>query len=171
MSEQLSIAGVVKESIVDGPGIRLVVFAQGCPHHCEGCHNPATHDFKVGKLVTIDTILDEMKKNPLLDGITLSGGEPFAQSVGFSELARRAQAAGYHVMTYTGYTYEMLMAQPEQSWQQLLEHTDLLVDGRFEMAQKSLLLKFRGSQNQRIIDVRRSRRANQIILSQIGSDV
>ncbi|KAF5082662.1 Anaerobic ribonucleoside-triphosphate reductase-activating protein [anaerobic digester metagenome] len=171
MTSQIRIAGVVKESIVDGPGIRFVVFAQGCSHHCEGCHNPDTHDLSGGQLVAIDAIIDEMKKNPLLDGITLSGGEPFAQSVGFSELARRAQAAGYHVMTYTGYTYERLLAEPEQSWQQLLEHTDLLVDGRFEMAQKSLLLKFRGSQNQRIIDVRRSRWANQIILSEMDRDV
>ncbi|WP_286946440.1 anaerobic ribonucleoside-triphosphate reductase activating protein [Acetobacterium sp. UBA5834] len=168
MTSQIRIAGVVKESIVDGPGIRFVVFAQGCPHQCEGCHNPDTHDLSGGHLVAIDAIIDEMKKNPLLDGITLSGGEPFAQSVGFSELARRAQAAGYHVMTYTGYTYETLLAQPEQSWQQLLEHTDLLVDGRFEVEQKSLLLKFRGSHNQRIIDVKKSQQKNQLVLSEIS---
>jgi anaerobic ribonucleoside-triphosphate reductase activating protein len=168
VTSQIRIAGVVKESIVDGPGIRFVVFAQGCPHQCEGCHNPDTHDLSGGHLVAIDAIIDEMKKNPLLDGITLSGGEPFAQSVGFSELARRAQAAGYHVMTYTGYTYETLLAQPEQSWQQLLEHTDLLVDGRFEVEQKSLLLKFRGSHNQRIIDVKKSQQKNQLVLSEIS---
>lgn len=168
MSEQLRIAGVVKESIVDGPGIRFVVFAQGCPHHCDGCHNPATHDFNGGQLVTIDTIIAEMKKNPLLDGITLSGGEPFEQSEGFGELARRAQVAGYHVMTYTGYTYEALLAQKDQPWQRLLEQTDLLVDGRFEVAQKSLRLKFRGSQNQRIIDVKKSRQKNHLTLSEIN---
>ncbi|HAZ06670.1 MAG TPA: anaerobic ribonucleoside-triphosphate reductase activating protein [Acetobacterium sp.] len=168
MTSQIRIAGVVKESIVDGPGIRFVVFAQGCLHHCEGCHNPATHDLSGGHLVSIDTIIAEMKKNPLLDGITLSGGEPFLQPEGFSELAKCAQAAGYHVMTYTGYTYETLLAQPEQSWQQLLEHTDLLVDGRFEAEQKSLLLKFRGSKNQRIIDVKKSLQKNHLVLSELS---
>ncbi|OFV70989.1 anaerobic ribonucleoside-triphosphate reductase activating protein [Acetobacterium wieringae] len=168
MNPQIRIAGVVKESIVDGPGIRFVVFAQGCSHHCEGCHNPATHDLSGGHLVAIGTIISEMKKNPLLDGLTLSGGEPFLQSAGFSELASQAKAAGYHVMTYTGYTYETLLAQPDQSWQQLLEHTDLLVDGRFEVEQKSLLLKFRGSHNQRIIDVKKSQQKNQLVLSEIS---
>ncbi|PKM60524.1 MAG: anaerobic ribonucleoside-triphosphate reductase activating protein [Firmicutes bacterium HGW-Firmicutes-4] len=165
MNPKVRIAGVVKESIVDGPGIRFVVFAQGCPHHCQGCHNPATHDFNGGKLVAIETIIDEMQKNPLLDGITLSGGEPFEQPEAFCELARRSQALGYHVMAYTGYSYETLLAKKDQ--RQLLAHTDLLVDGKFEMAKKSLMLKFRGSQNQRIIDVKRSRHHNQIILSEI----
>jgi anaerobic ribonucleoside-triphosphate reductase activating protein len=166
MSDHLRIAGVVKESIVDGPGIRFVVFAQGCPHHCPGCHNPASHDFKGGQLVAIDSIIDEMNNNPLLDGITLSGGEPFEQAQAFAELARRAQAVGYHVMTYTGYSYESLIDKKQP--RQLLEHTDLLVDGRFEVAQKSLRLKFRGSQNQRIIDMNKSRLNNKIILSDIG---
>ncbi|MEA4805674.1 anaerobic ribonucleoside-triphosphate reductase activating protein [Acetobacterium wieringae] len=168
MTSQIRIAGVVKESIVDGPGIRFVVFAQGCPHQCEGCHNPATHDLSGGHLVAIDTIIAEMKKNPLLDGITLSGGEPFLQSAGFSELARCAQAAGYHVMTYTGYTYETLTAKNDQEWLRLLKYTDLLVDGRFEAEQKSLLLKFRGSHNQRIIDVKKSQQKNQLVLSEIS---
>jgi len=167
MSGQVRIAGVVRESIVDGPGIRFVVFAQGCPHHCPGCHNPATHDFKGGSLVLIDTIIDEMQKNPLLDGLTLSGGEPFAQPDAFSELARRSKELGYHVMVYTGYTYETLIAKKDQ--RQLLEHTDLLVDGKFEITQKSLLLAFRGSKNQRIIDVKGSLRENHIILSEIRS--
>lgn len=166
MSKKVRIAGVVKESIVDGPGIRFVVFAQGCPHHCDGCHNPATHDFNSGNLVAIETILDEMKKNPLLDGITLSGGEPFEQPEAFCELARRSQELGYHVMAYTGYTYETLLAKKDQ--RRLLENTDLLVDGKFEMAQKSLMLKFRGSQNQRIIDVNKSQRENRLMLSEIG---
>ena len=168
MNPRIRIAGGVKESIVDGPGIRFVVFAQGCSHHCEGCHNPATHDLSGGHLVAIDTIIAEMKKNPLLDGITLSGGEPFLQSAGFSELARCAQAAGYHVMTYTGYTYETLTAKNDQEWLRLLKYTDLLVDGRFEVEQKSLLLKFRGSQNQRIIDVKKSLQKNHLVLSELS---
>ncbi|WP_373483671.1 anaerobic ribonucleoside-triphosphate reductase activating protein [Acetobacterium sp.] len=166
MSEKLRIAGVVKESIVDGPGIRFVVFAQGCQHHCPGCHNPATHDFNGGNLVAVETIIAEMQKNPLLDGITLSGGEPFEQPQAFCELARRSQALGYHVMAYTGYSYETLVTKKDQLG--LLEHTDLLVDGKFEVAKKSLMLKFRGSRNQRIIDVNKSRYKNQIVLSEIG---
>jgi anaerobic ribonucleoside-triphosphate reductase activating protein len=105
MAEEVRIAGIIRESIVDGPGIRFVVFAQGCKHRCEGCHNPQTHDFSQGKLVEIDRIIKEMKKNPLLDGITLSGGEPFEQPEVFGELARRCKELGYHVMVYTGYTF------------------------------------------------------------------
>jgi anaerobic ribonucleoside-triphosphate reductase activating protein len=166
MSKKIRIAGVVKESIVDGPGIRFVVFAQGCHHHCDGCHNPATHDFKGGNLVEVDAIIDEMRKNPLLDGITLSGGEPFEQAEGFCELARRAKELGYHVMTYTGYSYETLMEKKDA--RALLKNTDLLVDGKFEVKNKSLMLKFRGSKNQRIIDVNKSRRENRLTLSEIG---
>ncbi len=168
MTEKVRIAGVVRESIVDGPGIRFVVFAQGCPHHCLGCHNPATHDFGGGQLVAVDAIIREMKKNPLLDGLTLSGGEPFGQPQGFAALASQAQAAGYQVMTYSGYTYEELLDKKDPQCQRLLGHTDLLVDGRFEADQKSLRLRFRGSKNQRIIDVKASQRQEKIILSEIG---
>lgn len=168
MSEKVRIAGIVKESIVDGPGIRFVVFAQGCPHHCEGCHNPATHDFNGGNLVDIETIINEMKKNPLLDGITLSGGEPFEQPKGFCELAKRSKELGYHVMAYTGYTYETLMQKKDEQRLLLLENTDLLVDGKFEAEKKSLMLKFRGSKNQRIIDMNKSRQENRLALSEIS---
>ncbi|MBU4438635.1 MAG: anaerobic ribonucleoside-triphosphate reductase activating protein [Acetobacterium sp.] len=168
MNEKVRIAGVIKESIVDGPGIRFVVFAQGCPHHCDGCHNPATHDFNKGNLIEIETIINEMKRNPLLDGITLSGGEPFEQPEAFGELARRSKALGYHVMTYTGYTYETLMEKKDEQRLRLLENTDLLVDGKFEAEQKSLMLKFRGSKNQRIIDLNKSRRENRLTLSEIS---
>lgn len=168
MNRKVRIAGVVKESIVDGPGIRFVVFAQGCHHHCDGCHNPATHDFNGGNLVDVEAIIDEMKKNPLLDGITLSGGEPFEQAEGFCELAKRSKEEGYHVTTYTGYTYESLLEKKDARRLGLLENTDLLVDGKFEVKNKSLMLKFRGSKNQRIIDVNKSRQQNQVILSEIG---
>lgn len=168
MNHQVRIAGVVKESIVDGPGIRFVVFAQGCRHFCEGCHNPATHDFNSGKLVDIEAIIKEMKKNPLLDGITLSGGEPFEQPEGFGELAKRSKELGYHVMAYTGYTYETLMGKKDASQLHLLENSDILVDGKFEVEKKSLMLKFRGSKNQRIIDVKKSRLQNKLVLSEIG---
>ncbi|WP_414732684.1 anaerobic ribonucleoside-triphosphate reductase activating protein [Acetobacterium carbinolicum] len=168
MSKKVRIAGVVKESIVDGPGIRFVVFAQGCPHQCEGCHNPATHDSNGGNLVDVDAIIDEMRNNPLLDGITLSGGEPFEQPEAFCELAKRSKELGYHVMTYTGYTYETLLEKKDARRLCLLENTDLLVDGKFEVKKKSLMLKFRGSKNQRIIDVNKSRRDNRLTLSEIS---
>ena len=167
MRKKVRIAGIVKESIVDGPGIRFVVFAQGCKHQCDGCHNPATHDFNGGYLVDVDAIINEMKKNPLLDGITLSGGEPFEQPEAFCELAKRSKELGYHVMAYTGYTYETLMEKKNEPRLRLLENTDLLVDGKFEMEKKSLMLKFRGSQNQRIIDVKKSQRENRLTLSEI----
>ncbi|MBC3796331.1 anaerobic ribonucleoside-triphosphate reductase activating protein [Acetobacterium tundrae] len=167
MNNQIKIAGIVKESIVDGPGIRLVVFAQGCPHHCSGCHNPGTHDFKGGQWVAIDAIISEMKKNPLLDGITLSGGEPFEQAEAFGELAERAEVLGYHVMTYTGYTYETLLENSDKAWHDLLERTDLLVDGKFQIEKKSMMLKFRGSKNQRIIDVKKSLLLKETVLSEI----
>lgn len=158
VDSHIRIAGIIDESIVDGPGIRLVVFAQGCPHHCPGCHNPETHSFEGGELVSISEILKRMETNPLLDGITLSGGEPFAQAEGFALLAQSAKEKGFQVMTYTGYTYEELTAQSkkEPAWALLLEHTDLLVDGPFELAKRNLLLPFRGSDNQRIIDVQKA---------------
>lgn len=167
MSKKVRIAGIVRESIVDGPGIRFVVFAQGCPHHCDGCHNPSTHDFNGGNLVAVDAIINEMKKNPLLDGITLSGGEPFEQPEVFGELAERARELGYHVMAYTGYTYEKLLAKKDEQRLRLLENTDLLVDGKFEMEKKSLLLKFKGSKNQRIIDVKKSLLLKNTVLSEV----
>lgn len=158
MGTQLRIAGIINESIVDGPGIRLVVFTQGCRHNCPGCHNPHTHSFEGGTLVDIDDIINQVKNNPLLDGITLSGGEPFEQAEALSELAQRAKEMGYNIMTYTGYTFEHIIENKDKikGWDKLIGVTDILVDGRFEIAKKSMLLKFRGSQNQRIIDVKKS---------------
>lgn len=166
MSTQIRIAGIVQESIVDGPGIRLVVFAQGCKHHCLGCHNPETHSFEGGQLITIEELLGMMKRNPLLDGITLSGGDPFEQAIAFAELARETRKIGLNVVTYTGYTYEYLekTSSVREDWAALLNETDILVDGRFELEKKSLMLKFRGSENQRIIDVKRTRKENKLIM-------
>lgn len=169
MTNNLRIAGIVKESIVDGPGIRLVVFAQGCNHKCPGCHNPGTHSFDGGIMASIDSICENFSGNPLLDGITLSGGEPFEQAAGFAELAHRARMLGLHVMTYTGYTYEEIIEECENKheWRYLLEETDVLVDGRFEIEKRNLLLKFKGSENQRLIDVKRTKAENRIILAEI----
>ena len=158
MDYKLRIAGMVKESIVDGPGIRFTVFTQGCNHHCPGCHNPQTHDFGGGNIVTIDSLIEMIKKDPLLAGITLSGGEPFEQAEACSELARKVHEMKLNVTTFSGYTFEELVAgfEKEPGWEELLKETDILVDGRFVLEKKNILLKFRGSENQRLIDVKKS---------------
>ena len=100
--------GLVTDSIVDGPGFRVSIFTQGCPHHCEGCHNPGSHDPAAGKEWTLDEVEKKFTGNPLLDGITLTGGEPFQQPAACAELARRAHQKGLNVWSYSGYTYEKL---------------------------------------------------------------
>ena len=161
----LRLAGVVNESIVDGPGIRTAVFVQGCPHHCEGCHNSHTWDFNGGYDREVDDIIAAVSKNPLLKGITLTGGEPFSQAEALTELAEKAHALGLDVFTYSGYTFEELTAGFEEhpEWKTLLEQSDYLVDGRFDITQKSLMLRFRGSKNQRLIDVKKSLAENRAI--------
>ena len=152
---KIRIAGIVNDSIVDGPGFRLAVFTQGCPHHCPGCHNPKTHDFEGGRDEDTENILDVMRENVLLDGITLTGGEPFCQSEACAELAREAHRAGLNVWSYSGYTFEELY-NGKAEWKTLLNELDVLVDGRFVLEKRTLECKFRGSSNQRLIDVPKS---------------
>ncbi|MDR7857255.1 anaerobic ribonucleoside-triphosphate reductase activating protein [Tissierella sp.] len=151
--EEIRIAGIEEESIVDGPGIRMVIFTQGCNHNCPECHNPETHSFRGGKLIDIDDIINMIKQNPLLDGITLSGGEPFEQAYECSVLAMKVKKLGLNVVTYTGYRFEEILASDK--FRSLLFQTDILIDGKFDIAEKSLMLQFRGSKNQRIIDVKK----------------
>ena len=165
----IRIAGTVNDSIVDGPGYRYTIFAQGCPHHCPGCHNPQSHDFEGGRVTDTDTILRQVRENPLLDGITLSGGEPFCQPEACRALAEAARDLGLSVWCYTGYTWEKLMQEADPARLALLEAVDVLVDGPFILAQKSLELKFCGSRNQRLIDVRKTRQAGQVTLWQPDS--
>ena len=169
MKGTVRIAGIIDESIVDGPGIRMVIFAQGCPHRCKGCHNPETHDFEGGYLMSLEDIAQLPSKNPLLDGVTFSGGEPFSQAKAFSMLGKRFKDLGLDIMTYTGYTYEFLLEESNETnaWKQLLDVTDILVDGKFEIEKKNLLLPFRGSENQRIIDLNETRRQNKIVILDI----
>lgn len=145
----LRISGTVHDSIVDGPGLRYVVFTQGCPHQCAGCHNPHTHDPSGGKAVTLDTLVADLLSNPLTDGLTLTGGEPFAQPDACAILARAAKTAGQNVWCYTGYTLEALRTMPEMAV--LLAEIDVLVDGPYIEAARSLTLSWRGSENQRVI--------------------
>lgn len=155
---KMRLAGFVQESIVDGPGFRLVVFAQGCPHHCPGCHNPHTHDFDGGWEVDTSEIIGMLDSNPLLDGITLSGGEPFYQAEACKELADAAHARGLSVWCYTGYTWNGLWQIHNRGMIDLLKSVDVLVDGRFILELRTLDLPWRGSKNQRLIDVERSLR-------------
>lgn len=150
----LQLAGVIRESIVDGPGIRLVVFAQGCPHHCPGCHNPATHSPEGGYQSSVENIMAAVRSNPMLAGVTLSGGEPFSQAESLAELAHQVRESGLNIVTYTGYTIEQLLEgiPTRPGWKRLLEETDTLIDGPFLLTEKTLTLKFRGSRNQRVID-------------------
>lgn len=152
------IAGIVNESIVDGPGIRMAIFVQGCPHKCEGCHNPQTHDFDSGSDVLIDEIIEKMGKNPILKGITLSGGEPFCKAPELYMIAKAAHEKKLDVITYTGYSIEEILNEVEKNrdFKNLLLETDTLIDGRFIKEEKDLTLRFRGSKNQRIIDPRAS---------------
>jgi len=154
-ASKLRVSGIEPESIVDGPGFRYAVFTQGCPHHCPGCHNPKTHPFEGGTWMDVDELLSAMKKNPLLAGATFSGGEPFAQAEGFARLAKLLKEAGYEVASYTGYTFEQLLRGSEDQ-RSLLEAIDILIDGPFLLSEKSLEVPFRGSRNQRILDVPRS---------------
>ena len=154
----LDLSGIVSDSIVDGPGIRTTIFSQGCPHHCPGCHNPETWEFSCGTPMEEEAIVEIVRSNPLCRGVTFSGGEPFAQAEGFAKLAQLLKAAGYEVASYTGYTFEQLLrGAPAQK--ALLANIDILIDGPFLMAEKSLEIPFRGSTNQRILDVPQSLKA------------
>lgn len=159
-------AGIVKESIVDGPGIRYVIFTQGCPHHCEGCHNPDTHDFQGGTDIDSKKMLEEFCKDPLLAGVTLSGGEPFCQAEQLLDVAKAVKAMKKSVMIYSGYTIEELwkMSETNPAVEELLSYCDLLVDGKFILAERDLSLRFRGSRNQRVLDVPESIRQKKPVL-------
>jgi anaerobic ribonucleoside-triphosphate reductase activating protein len=153
MASKLRIHDIIPESIVDGPGLRYVVFTQGCPHHCKGCHNPQTHPFDGGREISIEEICRDYQVNPLLAGITFSGGEPFCQCQPLWELGQRIHDMGGTVITYTGFLYEDLeeKALTDPDVKGLLSVTDLLVDGPYIEELRSLDLPFRGSSNQRLI--------------------
>lgn len=152
---KLRIAGMVNDSIVDGPGIRLTVFCQGCPHNCQGCHNAHTHDFKGGRDIEIQEIMDKIKANGLLSGVTFSGGEPMCQAKAFLELAKRIKAeTNLNIICYSGYTLEELEAKNDADINELLDTCDWLIDGRYVETERDLTLAFRGSKNQRIIPLK-----------------
>lgn len=162
-SSKIRIAGKVDDSIVDGPGIRYTIFFQGCPHHCPGCHNPETHDFNGGHFEEIADIVKEIKKNPLLLGVTISGGEPFSQKEQLLSLVKKIKELNLNIMVYTGYTFEYLI-NLDNVTKEILSSIDYLVDGPFILKERDLELIFRGSRNQRYIDVKKTLKENKIIL-------
>lgn len=171
MLTSLRISGLVDDSIVDGPGLRLVVFVQGCPHSCPGCHNPETHALEAGRFIELSEIIAKYKDNPLLDGITFSGGEPFLQALPLSKLAKMIHELGGTVITYTGYVFEDLVREGTIPAAMLLEETDILVDGPYIEALRSLDLEYRGSANQRFLDRdTRSRLLRQAGLSSLAGE-
>jgi len=158
MQKPIIVSGVVNDSITDGPGLRFTLFVQGCPHRCPGCHNPETHPFEGGTPMTAAEIFESVKKNTLLKGVTLSGGEPFSQAQALLPFARMVKDANLELAAYSGFTFEEILRDKHMT--ELLKLCDVLVDGRYEQQLRSYELKFRGSSNQRILDVKASLAAN-----------
>ena len=164
---KIRLAGQIQQdSIVDGEGLRTVIWTQGCSHNCPGCHNPETHDFKGGFEVSIDDVKQKLKNLKYQDGITLSGGDPFFQAEACLEIAKFCHSIGLNVWCYTGYTMEYLLRQceKENNLREFLENIDVLVDSPFILELKSYNVPFRGSSNQRIIDSKKSVEENKVCL-------
>lgn len=157
----LRIAGIVKESYVDGPGIRYTIFTQGCPHHCFKCQNPETWDIDKGTLVDIDKLIEDIQENPLLDGVTLSGGDPLIQDETLELVQKLKERTNLNIWCYTGYSYEEVLNNDK--FKKILNYIDVLIDGEYVDSLRSLSLLFRGSSNQRLIDIKKSLEQNKII--------
>ncbi len=155
-------SSIQSDSIVDGEGVRTVIWTQGCSHNCKGCHNPSTHDFNGGFLTTTEEINKELKTLEGQDGITFSGGDPLFQVEACTEIAKYAKSMGLDVWCYTGFTYEQLITKEKN--REFLKYVDVLVDGKFILEKRSLNIDFRGSRNQRIIDVPASLKENKVVL-------
>ena len=154
----MKIAGLVHDSIVDGPGLRFTVFVQGCKMFCRGCHNPKTWDPDNGIEMPVDDVIAQMLSNPLIDGLSLSGGEPFEQAADCAAIAAAAFVAGLSVWTFSGNTFDELLdkAGTDTDVDKLLKFTDVLVDGRYIDTERTFSVKWCGSRNQRVIDVKKS---------------
>ena len=170
-TSRLKISGIINSSVVDGPGVRYTIFTQGCYHKCEGCQNPQTHDPNDGKFITVDEIYNEIMESSMIEGVTFSGGEPFVQSDALAELASRIKKnSDLNIICYTGYTFEELqdiVKSGVMSYSRLLSNIDYLIDGRFEQEKASLDCAWRGSTNQRIIDVKESLSQNKVVETEL----
>ena len=165
-SKLIRLAGIAENSLVNGKGLRKVFFSQGCSHHCEGCFNQHTWEFSGGRMFDMDELVQKVKDEPFLDGVTFSGGDPFQQADKFAYLAKKLHEANINIWAYTGYTFEELMklAQTNPYIKQMINNVDVIVDGRFMKDKMSENLKYCGSSNQRVIDVKSSLNENKIIL-------
>lgn len=134
LDKKIRLAGILQESLVNGPGIRRVIFAQGCPHNCKNCFSPHTHSYNQGELIDMDTIIEDIRRNPMLKGVTFSGGEPWEQADKFSYIAKAVKDMGLNIWCYTGYTFEYILQHQtkRKGWSELLKYVDVLVDGKFE---------------------------------------
>lgn len=159
----IDISGFAPNSITDGPGLRFAVFCQGCIHNCPGCHNPETHPFGIGEKYRVEDIYKMIKKDPLVKGVTFSGGEPFCQREAFCRLAQLLKADGYEIAAYTGFLFEDLIKDKTDAKYKLLEYLDILIDGPFILAQHSLDAGFKGSLNQRVINVPASLEKGEVV--------
>jgi len=158
-------ADLQTDSIVDGPGLRAVIWTQGCSHNCKGCHNPGTHDFNGGGLVPVELVCEEIGKLKYHTGITFSGGDPMFQPEACNLIAEYSKSIGLDVWVYTGFTFEELISVSKHNpiYKKFLNNIDILVDGKFELEQRNLNLLFRGSSNQRLIDVKKTLELGQIV--------
>lgn len=163
---EIRLFGVANDSIVDGPGLRYSVYVQGCSHHCPGCHNPESWAFEGGTVTTIEALVKDIQQNQLIHDVTLSGGDPFDQAGPVAKLATRLKELGYRLWSYSGYLYEDLCerAKTDADIKTILDSIDVLVDGEFKKDLKSLDLKWKGSSNQRVIDMNKTREQGKIVL-------
>ncbi len=159
-------ADLQTDSIVDGPGLRAVLWTQGCAHNCKGCQNPQTWDFEGGGLVPIDMVKEAIDELEYHTGITFSGGDPMYQPEACNIIAEYAKSKGLNIWVYTGFTYEEIisMSKKKPIYKEFLKKIDVLVDGKFILSQRNLDLLFRGSENQRLIDIPKTLKANKIVL-------
>jgi len=161
----MRLSGITPESLVDGPGLRFVIFTQGCTHECPHCHNPETWDMDAGKEYTVRQIVRLLKQQKKTkQGVTFSGGEPFLQAAELAEVAAAAHLIGWDTVTYTGFTYEKLIENNNDDVKALLSKTDILIDGKYIHELRSIELPFRGSSNQRIIDISKTQEKGHIVL-------
>lgn len=165
MSKQVRLSGIAFESLVNGPGLRRVLFAQGCIHNCKGCFNPDTHAMQGGQIMDMDKIIDNIKNNPLIQGVTFSGGDCLEQADKFAYMAKIFKELRLNIWCYTGYTYEYILENKDKrvGWNDLLNSIDVLIDGKFEEDKCNLSLRYKGSSNQRIIDIKESLKSGKIV--------
>jgi anaerobic ribonucleoside-triphosphate reductase activating protein len=163
-SKLIRLSGIAHESLVNGPGIRRVLYSQGCRHNCDNCFNKDTHSFAGGELKLMDEIIEDIKGNPMLRGVTFSGGDPLEQARKFAYIAKEVKSNNLSVWCYTGYTFEHILENKNEQngWNELLRYIDVLVDGKFDENKKNPRIKYRGSSNQRVIDVQQSLKLDDI---------